>query len=227
MKQASVSPMARFLDHDSSRKFAPMKSPVVLLVSLLGFFALTGCATILSGGGQQTIRVDSNVEGAAVFLDGRPVGVTPFYGSVRRGGAQLMVQAEGYKSEYLMLATDLSGLFWVNCLSAGIFGSVTDVVTGAAYVYAPSQFQIDLVAEGQSTESFRKEVEVRSFALTHYPEIVAEVSASERPYSTVLIALIGSSASETESHAWLREAISRTASNRQEFGALAVTRIGS
>jgi hypothetical protein len=154
---------------------------------------VVGCATIASGT-TQTITVNSNVDGAVVYLDGEQVGTTPFTGVVRKGKNALRVEAEGFRGENVSLSKNLDPLFWGNILIGGTLGSATDFATGAAYQYAPATYQVELRAAGQSDADFDRQLVVRKFAMVYIDAIARDLSAGSGEYLDALLSLINDEA---------------------------------
>lgn len=120
----------------------------LLVAGIFAMVALfqTGCATIIKGD-QQPLTVNSNVDGASVFLNGQKIGETPLITKVSRQkeGTTLEVRKDGYKTKRVLLDTKVESVFWVNILSGGVFGSTTDYASQDMFKYAPSTLNIDLV----------------------------------------------------------------------------------
>jgi len=79
---------------------------VVVLLSL----SFTGCATIFNGRTQR-IRIDSNVRGATVKIDGIPVGQTPFLGDMPRSkkSRTITVETRGFEAQSQTMTSRLDG----------------------------------------------------------------------------------------------------------------------
>lgn len=158
-----------------------------LLAILLS--GVAGCATIASGK-TQAITVSANVEGAEVFLDGVMIGSTPFTGPVAKNKEQLRIELDGYRTETLALSKSLDPIFWGNIIIGGTLGSITDFATGAAYVYAPASYQVDLQRAGQSRDDFHHEVVVRKFSMIYIDEIALDISNGGGDYLNALTELV-------------------------------------
>jgi hypothetical protein len=156
---------------------------------------VVGCATIASGT-SQNITVNSNVDGARVYLDNEQVGVTPFTGSVSKGKDALRVEADGYRSEIVSLSKSLDPLFWGNIILGGTLGSATDFVSGAAYQYAPATYQVELRAPAQSDADFQRQLVVRKFALVYVDAIARDLAAGSGDHLEALVALINENGDE-------------------------------
>lgn len=172
-----------------------------------GLTALTiglasGCATIASGT-TQSISISSNVEGAELFLDGELIGTTPYTGEVAKGKSSLRVEAEGYRTETVVLSRALEPVFWGNIIIGGTLGSITDFASGSAYQYAPATYQVELQATDQSEEEYRQQLAVRKFSILYIDQISREVASGEggdhlRALSSLVEAHAGSALSTEE-----------------------------
>lgn len=116
------------------------------LLTTFSLFYLCGCATIIKGD-NQPLTVNSNVEGADVYLDGMKIGTTPFSGLVprKKGPTILLVKYEGYKDRKITIDTTVEPVFFVNILSGGVLGSTTDFASESMFKYAPSTYHVDLI----------------------------------------------------------------------------------
>ena len=116
----------------------------LLKLCLASSLVLAGCASVLSGK-KQNINVDSNVQGASVYINGVKVGVTPFSGQIdRTQTANLRVSKEGYRDKSLELNVGIEPVFWANIISGGPFASTTDYSTGSMWRVTPNIYNIDL-----------------------------------------------------------------------------------
>lgn len=85
--------------------------------------AASGCSLV--NGPRQVVAVRSTPSGAAVMLDGEPVGVTPMDVRVLRHNADpmLSIEMDGFEHVDRELERGFSGLFVGDVLLAGFFGS--------------------------------------------------------------------------------------------------------
>ena len=114
---------------------------LVLITAILG---MSGCSTVLNSSSQM-VTVNSNVDGAYVFVNGKKVGQTPFSAKIKRANDTVIeVKKRGYISKKITPATVIPGAFWGNIIIGGFFGSSTDFSTGANNEYSPNTFQINL-----------------------------------------------------------------------------------
>lgn len=141
----------------------------------LGAAALfSGCASIISGT-SQAVTIDSNVQGATVAIEGNIVGQTPFSGKIpRKRESVALVSKPGYAAQPVVLTTSFNpvailSLFWDY--------STTDCLTGACWEYAPSTYYVNLRPSTTSVEQFRRDSELKAFAMTYYSAIKTELAS--------------------------------------------------
>jgi len=141
----------------------------------LGAAALfSGCASIISGT-SQAVTIDSNVQGATVAIEGNIVGQTPFSGKIpRKRESVALVSKPGYAAQPVVLTTSFNpvailSLFWDY--------STTDCLTGACWEYAPSTYYVNLRPSTSSVEQFRRDSELKAFAMTYYSAIKTELAS--------------------------------------------------
>ncbi|MFW9603989.1 MAG: PEGA domain-containing protein [Trichlorobacter sp.] len=161
---------------------------ITSVVGLLAVTLLSGCASIMDGRDQEmTFR--SVPEGASVLINGREIGKTPYIGKIDRKKDQILTfQKDGYKSENLSLTTNTNGWFIGNVIFgvSGLFSSTTDASNGSMYQYSPSFYQVTLsplTASDQQALSYRLN-ESRSFIVTNYARLAAELKALTDPIGT-------------------------------------------
>lgn len=107
----------------------------VLLLTLPLF--LGGCATLIHGS-SQSVRVESEPEGAHVEVDGRPVGQTPTTVDLSRGkDHRVRLYHEGHEAHTVTLQQSRSLWASVNLLNLIIPGVLVDLSTGAFYSLDP------------------------------------------------------------------------------------------
>ena len=166
-----------------------MKSVRGVCVLVFGL-TIAGCATIISGS-DQLITVNSNVQGAEVYLSGQLLGTTPLSANVKRGQEGIMrVTADGYQPYQVALNKSINTVFFVNLLSGGAFGSSTDYSTGAMYQYEPSTFMVSLQPGEQSVaqrNDWQRREELRSFVLLNNQAIVSDLATGDGEYVDVLV----------------------------------------
>jgi hypothetical protein len=107
---------------------------VLLLTSAL---FLGGCATLIHGS-SQSIRVESEPEGAQVEVDGRPVGRTPTTVDLSRDqDHRVRLHHSGYEAHTVTLQQGRSLWASVNLLNLIVPGMLVDLSTGAFYRLDP------------------------------------------------------------------------------------------
>ncbi len=112
---------------------------------LLGLVALStlsfGSATIASGT-SQTVSFNSSPDGASVLVDGQMKCKTPCSVSLKKNKySNITFTKEGYEPKNVPLTKSYDGIALLN-----IFWdlSTTDMITGAAYEYAPNSYMVEL-----------------------------------------------------------------------------------
>ena len=104
---------------------------------------LTSCATVKEGP-QQTVRIETNVRGAACDLTNRRgtwhVGATPATVHIARAASPLQVVC--HRGTQLGKET-FGSKFQRHSIIGGVAGMSVDVVTGSAYVY-PATMKVSL-----------------------------------------------------------------------------------
>ena len=116
-----------------------MKTVYVIFVLLL-----SGCATILQPGPDR-ISVTSKPEGAKVFLDGNPVGVTPMQLAIPRDSeANVRIEKEGFNSYVNDQNKVVAGWFFGNLLLGGVIGMTVDLITHNQGKYKDQPIYVEL-----------------------------------------------------------------------------------
>lgn len=143
------------------------------ILALLAVAFLSGCASIISGT-SQAVTIDSNVSGATVAIEGNVVGQTPFSGKIpRKRESVAMVSKPGYVAQSVVLTTSFNP---VAILSIVWDYSTTDCLTGACWEYAPNTYYVNLRPATSSVEQFRRDSELKAFAMTYHSAIKAELA---------------------------------------------------
>lgn len=110
-----------------------MKKELLLIaLSLASAIMFSGCATIFSGK-QQAINLTSTPSGKMVTIAGRTV-KTPSIITINRGQDNLKLTSTDCDNQKLV-TKKINPVFFVNILSAGVFGSTTDYSSGAMWKY--------------------------------------------------------------------------------------------
>ncbi len=129
----------------------------LLVALLLSIVVIAGCATIAGGGSTQTVNLDSNPQGAEIFLgtlknsevvDLVNTGLTtPNSLEIPRKNAVVILKKPGYKDTNVILEKSVNGWFFGNIIIGGFIGSSIDSSTGAVSKYDPDAIFLELVAE--------------------------------------------------------------------------------
>jgi len=187
----------------------------LILVSFISIY-LTSCATIVTGT-HQLVTINCNVDSADVKLDGVLVGKTPFTGEIKKNGNVITVEAEGYKTHEIALSTTTEGMFWGNIITGGTLGSITDYASGAAYKYAPSSFQVELIKKGVALNIFKKNYELKKFAMVNMSNITIDISNNGGQYLNSLIQLANKEPNEN-TYELVRSLLIKSKGDQVAFG---------
>ncbi len=124
-----------------------LRSSITLLAALVAAAVLPGCATIFTGT-SDTIRFESEPEGARIFIDGIERGRTPASVSVSRSAfddKQVTLRLDGYEDRTFVLDKRFNAVSILNL--AGLLGWGVDFATGAVMKYDPEMYSITLDSE--------------------------------------------------------------------------------
>ena len=198
--------------HQSHR----MPRHLILLVAA-STLLLGGCATLVKGS-SQAVTITSNVDGAEILLDGKPVGSTPFSGAVPKGKTTVMLRKAGYTPATVTLSKTLEPIFWGNIISGGTTGSLTDFATGAAYAYAPATYQVDLKAAAESDAAFADDVALRGLAMVYMDDIVIELARGGGEHLVALSRLLQARTGQQTAPSVLSRAVSVSEGDAVKFG---------
>lgn len=124
-----------------------MKSLLKSIITLgiaSSFLLLTGCASVLKGQ-DQVLSFTSEPEGATVRIDGKAVGQTPMSTKVKKSSVDsISIEKDGFRTETMAPEKRFDSVAFLN-----IFWdlSTTDLISGAAYEYQPSNFHFKMKKE--------------------------------------------------------------------------------
>lgn len=102
---------------------------------------MTGCASVFKGQ-DQILTFTSEPDGATVRIDGKVVGQTPVSTKVKKSSVDsISIEKDGFKTETMAPEKRFDNIAFLN-----IFWdlSTTDLISGAAYEYQPSNFHYKL-----------------------------------------------------------------------------------
>jgi hypothetical protein len=110
----------------------------MIIVGILGLVGTGGCATILGGGGEQNVRVNSSPSGAAVKVDGKDYGKTPAVVRLsRKENHVVRLELAGYQPTETKLEKQLNPWVFGNILFGGLIGLAVDIGTGGVNELKP------------------------------------------------------------------------------------------
>ena len=119
-----------------------------ILLAMLTTLTLTFGSATLFKGTNQSISINSNPEGAKVYIDGQLRGVTPLAVNLKKGlsGKELRIQKIGYATSITNMSKTFDPIAVLN-----IFWdfSTTDLLTGSLMEYSPNNYFIQLDKKGQ------------------------------------------------------------------------------
>lgn len=151
---------------------------ILLAVGLGSLLALVGCATLFGGGSHQKLTFDSAPEGAAVFMNGQQLGITPLTADVQREkGVVLTFKKDGYNTVSVVADTNLNPWFWGDVVATSLLSTTVDFVTGSTVKYSQDRYFVTLTAVGTGPDAAARREQVSQYIVTNYAAIGAELSA--------------------------------------------------
>lgn len=132
-----------------------MKRELLLIIAVV--FAITGCASIMSGTTQK-VTIDSDPSGATVMIgvkdtkddkvimvDGYNAGVTPLIVELKRKGSTMVqISKKGYKTQEVQLQRGMNNWVWGDIALTSLLSTSIDTSTGAANEYKPGEYMVSL-----------------------------------------------------------------------------------
>ena len=117
-----------------------MAKKILLIGSVIAASILfSGCATILGGGNQQTISLNSPtpMKGKMIYSDGSGMQhfTTPATLSVERKSKDITIDSKDGEFDKRTIKSSMNPWFFGNIIFGGLLGSTTDMVGGAAWKY--------------------------------------------------------------------------------------------
>jgi hypothetical protein len=193
---------------------------IKLVVSTFCVALLAGCATIVRGT-SQTISINSNIAGANIELDGSPIGTTPFSGKIKKKkDGTIKISKQGYVPQTISLNTDFdivaSGLG--NVLIGGTTGTTTDWISGAAWMYEPNTYFVQLQQDGQSNIDYQNELLIRKFAMLNHSQIAIDAGKSGGEYTDALVDLMKSKMDKETATQSVNHALEKSKGDQIVFG---------
>ncbi|MEM6842294.1 MAG: PEGA domain-containing protein [Bacteroidota bacterium] len=127
------------------------RSSLILFFTLTGIIAFSsGCATLFTGT-TDNVYIQSQPEGAKIFVEGLDVGTTPATVPIKRPGLsdkQVTLRLDGYEDRVFLLQAEFNVVSILNLF--GLVGWVVDIATGAIRKYSPKNYDIELESRRQS-----------------------------------------------------------------------------
>lgn len=121
---------------------------------VLGFLILItvspGCATVTGGCRDQKVKITSNPAGAAVVVDGQPLGATPAAVDLsRKTEHQVEISYPGYETAQMSIHRQLNPWLFGNLFLGGPVGLIVDVCTDATHQLSPDEIKVQLHSQTQ------------------------------------------------------------------------------
>ena len=110
----------------------------------------TGCASIVSGGNERPVDIDTDPPGAAITVNGERYGTTPQKILLDRGEDHLVtLRKSGFEPFEFEVEPELNGWVFGNIIFGGFIGLGVDALTGAWQAPSPGKVRVRLLPEGQ------------------------------------------------------------------------------
>lgn len=169
----------------------PVTALGVTLFFLAGLLLASGCVSIIKGT-SQTLSFNSEPEGAEVLIDGKSFGFTPLAVSLKKNKYTVVTfKKKGYSTQTVPIESSYDGLALLN-----IFWdfSTTDLITGAAYEYAPTRYFATLrpkEANRSGLQQLGGRENIRRFVLFSYSNLGRDAANGDGEYFQALCELLG------------------------------------
>ncbi|HEY3486544.1 MAG TPA: PEGA domain-containing protein [Gammaproteobacteria bacterium] len=125
-----------------------------VVFAVIAILMINGCASIVGGGSTQSINIDSNPQGAKIFVgemkDGKLANLvdsglkTPSFITIKRKNTVIVLKHPGYTDIEVPLTTSMNGWFMGNFCIGGLLGSSIDSSTGAINKYDPGNYFVEM-----------------------------------------------------------------------------------
>lgn len=151
--------------------------------------SLTACATIFDKT-NDTVSFSSEPSDANIYLNGRLMGRTPTSFQVNRsplsgGTPQIAIEKEGYKRQAFELSKELNKIAIFNLFF--IASWATDLVSGAAMRYSPTDYRILL--ENEHAAYMPQDMGLQKFALFAFEKIQEDITRGGGEYLESMVYL--------------------------------------
>jgi len=178
-----------------------------------------GCATITRGT-KQTITIESNVNNAIVEFDGVAVGITPLTAKIKkRKNRTVIIRKQGYVTQNIVLEKNFDWLAsGLGNFTLFIYGTTTDWVTGACWLYEPSSYFVQLRRDGQSNLDYSNELAIRKFAMINHSQIAIDAGKNGGEYTDALADLMKSKMDKETAMLNIQDALEKSKGDQVIFG---------
>src|SRR5699024_952601 len=126
-----------------------MKSKLLIPSIILAFF-MSSCATIFTGT-KDTLRFDSEPQGATVYIDGLKACETPCTTKVKRSLSDKLakIKLDGYQTRVITLDRKFNAVSVLNLF--GMIGWAVDAATGSLMKNGGKGYDIELKKDNRSS----------------------------------------------------------------------------
>jgi len=120
------------------------------LLLITAFTLLPSCATLFTGT-TDNVYIQSQPEGAKIYVEGLDMGTTPATIPIKRPGLsdkQVTLRLEGYEDRIFLLQSEFNAVSILNLF--GLIGWGIDIATGAIKKYSPRSYELEMTKEKQA-----------------------------------------------------------------------------
>lgn len=134
---------------------------VLLFLTIVAMLFVSGCATIFTGT-KDSIRFDSDPQGAKVFIDGIEICKTPCTVPVKRSLSDKLaeIKLDGYETRVITLDRDFNAVSIINLGNILFWG--IDAATGALMKYDRKAYDIELEKDVRASLSNPSRIEINT-----------------------------------------------------------------
>lgn len=135
-----------------------MKKVLLLIVAVIGF---SSCATLFTGT-KDTIRFDSNPQGATVYKDGVELCKTPCSVPIKRdiNETHIEYRLDGYETRIFTLDQEFNVVSVINL--GNLLGWAIDIVSGSIMRYDRKAYDIEMEMDYRAMLSNPEEIHINS-----------------------------------------------------------------
>lgn len=134
---------------------------VLLFLTIVAMLFVSGCATIFTGT-KDSIRFDSDPQGAKVFIDGIEICKTPCTVPVKRSLSDKLaeIKLDGYETRVITLDREFNAVSIINLGNILFWG--IDAATGALMKYDRKVYDIELEKDVRASLSNPSRIEINT-----------------------------------------------------------------